>query len=120
MRMTLHVAAADEFPAYAQLARHARMRTLRKRFPELDEERVAVDLATYLATPRTNLEIRERMSTYDGAPPDPNMPLLYARTLLPLTFFCRPPGTGAIRRRNVRFVLDPRPLPDPNRLGRWC
>jgi hypothetical protein len=116
MRMTLHVAAADDFPAYAQLARHARMRTLRKRFPELDEERVAVDLSTYLATPRTNLEIRERMSTYDGAPPDPNMPLLYARTLLPLTFL-PPAGYWRDTTRNARFVLDPRPLPDPEQAG---
>ena len=95
MRMTLHVAAADDFPAYAQLCREARMRTMRKRFPELDEERVR---------------------THPGAPPDPNMPLLYARTLLPLTFL-PPAGHWRDTTRKARFVVDPRPLPDPEEAG---
>ena len=87
------------------------MRTLRKRHPDLDEERVAADLTAFLKTPRTNVELRERIATHDGAPPDPNMPLLYARTLLPLV----PPARRALARRAARprFVLDPRPLPDP-------
>jgi hypothetical protein len=111
MRMTLHLAHADDFPAYAQLCRHHRMRTLRKRHPDLDEERIAADLTAFLKTPRTNVELRERIATHDGAPPDPNMPLLYARTLLPLTFL-PPAGHWRDSTRNARFVLDPRPLPD--------
>ncbi|MDA0165044.1 winged helix DNA-binding domain-containing protein [Solirubrobacter ginsenosidimutans] len=111
MRMTLHLAHAEDFPAYAQLCRHHRMRTLRKRHPDLDEERIAADLTAFLQTPRTNVELRERIATHDGAPPDPNMPLLYARTLLPLTFL-PPAGHWRDSTRNARFVLDPRPLPD--------
>ena len=111
MRMTLHLAHADDFPAYAQLCRHHRMRTLRKRHAGLDEERIAADLTEFLKTPRTNVELRERIATHEGAPPDPNMPLLYARTLLPLTFL-PPAGHWRDSTRNARFVLDPRPLPD--------
>jgi hypothetical protein len=111
MRMTLHLAHADDFPAYAQLCRHHRMRMLRNRHPELDEERIEADLIDFLKTPRTNVELRERIATHDGAPPDPNMPLLYARTLLPLTFL-PPAGHWRDSTRNARFVLDPRPLPD--------
>jgi hypothetical protein len=111
LRMTLHLVHADDFPAYAQLCRHHRMRMLRKRHPELDEERIEADLIAFLKTPRTNVELRERIATHDGAPPDPNMPLLYARTLLPLTFL-PPAGHWRDSTRNARFVLDPRPLPD--------
>jgi hypothetical protein len=116
MRMTLHVAHADDFPAYAQLCRHHRMRMMRKRHAELDEERIAADLTAFLKTPRTNVELRERIATHDGAPPDPNMPLLYARTLLPLTFL-PPAGHWRDSTRNARFVLDPRPLPEPEDAG---
>jgi membrane carboxypeptidase/penicillin-binding protein len=37
-RLTLHLAAAADYPAYAQLTRQARMRTWRKQFAHLDEE----------------------------------------------------------------------------------
>lgn len=33
MRLTLHLAAADEYPAYAQLARAARMRSWARTYP---------------------------------------------------------------------------------------
>jgi hypothetical protein len=112
MRMTLHLAHAEDFPAYAQLCRHHRMRMLRRRHPDLDEARIAADLTRFLQTPRTNVELRERIATHDGAPPDPNMPLLYARTLLPLTFL-PPAGHWRDSTRKARFALDPRPLPDP-------
>ena len=117
MRMTLHLARRGRLPGLraARAATH-RMRTLRKRHPELDEERVARELGEWLREPRTNVEIRERIATYDGAPPDPNMPLLYARTLLPLTFL-PPAGHWRDTTRNARFVLDPRPLPDPEDAG---
>lgn len=116
MRMTLHVAAADDFPAYVQLCRNARMRSLRTKFPDLDEERVRADLTAFLREPRTNIEIRARVQTHDGAPPDPNLPLLYARTLVPLTFL-PPAGHWRDTTRNARFIVDPRPLPDPEDAG---
>jgi hypothetical protein len=116
MRMTLHLAAAEDFPAYAQLARQARLRAWRNTYAQLDQERVARDLTRWLASPRTNPEIRERVAGYDGAPQDPNMPILVARTLVPLVQL--PPGghwrDGA---RNSRHVLDPRPLPTPDDAG---
>src|SRR3712207_1242191 len=48
MRLTLHLAAASEYPAYAQLARQAGMRRWRKQYPHLDEERVVADLGGWL------------------------------------------------------------------------
>jgi hypothetical protein len=113
MRMTLHLAAAQDFPAYAQLARQARIRAWRNTYAQLDQERVARDLARWLVTPRTNAEIRERVTGYDGAPQDPNMPILVARTLVPLVQL--PPG-GHWRdtTRNSLHVVDPRPLPTPD------
>ena len=38
-RLTLHLAAAADYPAYAQLTRQPRMRSWRKQYPHLDEER---------------------------------------------------------------------------------
>src|SRR5688572_10786687 len=61
MRVTLHLAAGAEYPAYAQLARQARMRTWRKTYPHLDEDDVAAELARWLAKPRSNGDIRERV-----------------------------------------------------------
>jgi hypothetical protein len=116
MRMTLHVAAGEDFPAYAQLARHHRMRAFRSRYPELDEERVVADLGAWLKTPRGNAEIRERVQGYAGAPQDANVPLLLARTFLALTFV-PPAGHWRDSTRNATFVLDPRPLPDPEAAG---
>ena len=39
MRLTLHLARPPNYPAYHQLSRQARMRTWRKTYPHLDEER---------------------------------------------------------------------------------
>jgi hypothetical protein len=111
MRVTLHLAAGDEFPAYAQLSRQARMRTWRKDFAHLDEERVVADLARWLRKPRSNDEIRERVLRYEGVLDDAYRPILFARTLLPLVQL--PPAGYWRDRRRPRFVLDPRPLPDP-------
>ena len=44
MRMTLHLVAATDYPAYAQLARQASMRNWRKSHPELDEAEVTAEL----------------------------------------------------------------------------
>jgi hypothetical protein len=116
LRMTLHLAHAEDYPAYAQLCRHHRIRAMRNRHPELDEARVAADLGEFMRVPRSNAELRERMATHPGAPTDPNWPLLYARTLLPLTF-TPPAGHWRDSTRNARFLLDPRPLPDPEEAG---
>src|SRR6476659_1255567 len=71
MRLTLHLAAAREYPAYAQLARQTRMRTWRKQYPHLDEARVGRELGAWLREPRTNDEIRKRVRCYDGVTDNP-------------------------------------------------
>ena len=111
MRLTLHLAAADDFPAYAQLTRQARLRTWRKTYPHLDEARVTADLGAWLAEPRTNGEIRERVRRYDGIAEDPYTPVIFARTLLPLVQL-PPAGFWLDSRRSTSFVVDPRPLPE--------
>jgi hypothetical protein len=111
MRLTLHVAAADEYPAYAQLARQARMRNWRNTYAHLDETQVTAELSEWLSQPRGNDEIRERVRRYDGVADDPWTPVIFARTLLPLVQL--PPAGAWDDKRRARFVRDPRPLPDP-------
>jgi hypothetical protein len=111
LRLTLHLAAANEYPAYAQLSRRAQMRTWRKRYPHLDEAEVAADLGAWLAEPRTNEEIRERVGRYEGVTSDPWTPILFARNVLPLVQL--PPAGSWSDRRRASFVVDPRPRPDP-------
>jgi len=111
MRVTLHLADADDYPSYAQLARQARMRAWRKRYAHLDEQRVAAELREWLREPRTNEEIRERVWRYDGVSENAWEPIVFARTLLPLVQL--PPAGFWDERRRPAFVLDPRPLPDP-------
>ncbi len=111
MRTTLHLAAAGDFPAYAQLARQARMRNWRTRYPHLDEDAVTAELAGWFAEPRTNDEIRARVRRYEGVAEDPWTAVLFARSLLPLVHV--PPAGFWAERRPPRFALDPRPLPDP-------
>ncbi|MDA0184395.1 winged helix DNA-binding domain-containing protein [Solirubrobacter phytolaccae] len=103
MRMTLHVAAAEDFPAYACLLRHSRMRKWRATDPAIDEE--AAELADWFTTPRTNKDIREKIEA-----PDLWTPILRARTLVPLVQL-PPAGHYADKGRNTLFVKDPRPLP---------
>src|SRR5687767_4665127 len=79
MRLTLHVVAAAEYPAYAQFARQTRMRAWRSTYAGLDEAAVAAELGAWLAEPRTNAEIRERVGRYDGVADDPNTPIMFAR-----------------------------------------
>ena len=111
MRLTLHLAAAAEYPAYAQLTRQARMRTWRKTYAHLDESTVAAELGAWLAEPRTNDEIRERVRRYEGVTDDAWTAVIFARTLLALVQL---PPAGLWRdRRRPSFILDPRPLPDP-------
>ena len=111
MRITLHLAAGSEYPAYAQLARQGRMRAWRKTYPHLDEAAVAAELQAWLAEPRTNDEIRERVGRYDGVRDDAWTSVTFARTLLPLVQL--PPAGYWRERSRPRFAVDPRPLPDP-------
>lgn len=111
MRLTLHVAAAGDYPAYAQFTRLTRMRHWRSTYAHLDEAEVAAELGAWLSKPRTNLEIRERVGRYDGVADDAPTPVIFARTLLPLVQL--PPAGFWDDRRRASFVLDPRPLPDP-------
>jgi len=111
MRHTLHLVAADEYMAYAQLTRQARMRAWRKTYAQLDEAAVAAELGGWLAEPRTNDEIRERVRGYAGVGDDPWSSVSFARTLLALVQLA-PAGFWRDRRR-PSFVVDPRPLPDP-------
>ena len=111
MRMTLHLTAADEHPAYHQLARQARLRTWRRRFAHLDEDEVVADLEAWLAEPRSNAEIRERVRRWEGVPDEQYAPILFARTLVPLVQL--PPAGFWRDRSRARFVADPRPLPSP-------
>jgi hypothetical protein len=111
MRLTLHLADAADYPAYAQLSRQARMRTWRRQYAHLDEVEVTADLRAWLREPRTNDEIRERVGRYEGVTGDAWTPVIFARTLLPLVQL-PPAGHWKDRRRSL-FMPDPRPLPDP-------
>lgn len=113
MRMTLHVAAASDYPAYAQLSRQPRLRTWRKTYPHLDEHEVSEELRAWFdQAPRTNAEIRERVGAYDGVAQVPWAPIILVRSLLPLVQL-PPAGHWRDTGRDARFVVDPRPLPDP-------
>lgn len=111
MRLTLHLAHAGDYPAYAQLGRQFWLRKWRQTYPQLDEEAVVADLGAWLSEPRTNGEIRDRVRRYDGVADDPNTPIWFARTLLPLVQL-PPAGFYADTRRNTAFVADPRPRPE--------
>jgi winged helix DNA-binding protein len=111
MRVTLHLVAGADYPAYHQLARQTRMRTWRKSYPHLDEEKVAAELRAWLREPRSNPEIRERVGRYEGVKTDDSTPIWFARNLLPLVQL--PPAGFWRDRRRPRFVVDPRPLPEP-------
>ncbi len=111
MRLTLHLAAGADYPAYHQLARQARMRTWRKTYPHLDEAEVECELRAWFAEPRSNDEIRERVRRYEGVTDEVWTPILFARMLLPLVQL--PPAGYWRDRRRPSFVVDPRPLPEP-------
>lgn len=111
MRLTLHLAAADDYPAFAQLTRQARMRNWRKQYPHLDEAQVTAELRKWLGEPRTNAEIRERVGTSYEVPNNPWEPVIFARTLLPLVQL--PPSGFWGDRRRPTFVVDSRPRPAP-------
>lgn len=111
MRLTLHLAAAADYPAYAQLARQPWLRKWRKTYVHLDEARATAELRKWLTEPRTNAEIRERVGGYEGVTGEPWTPIIFARTLLPLVQL--PPAGHWHDIRRPSFVVDPRPLPEP-------
>ena len=111
MRLTLHLAAADDYPAYAQLVRQVRLRTWRKQYPHLDEAEVVAELGAWLTEPRTNEEVREQVRRFEGVTDESWRQILFARGLLPLVQL--PPAGHWGDRRRPSFVVDPRPLPDP-------
>jgi hypothetical protein len=110
-RTTLHLAAAGDYPAYAQLTRQARMRAWRKQFAHLDEEKVTAELREWFREPRSNTDVREHVGAFEGVTPEPWAPVFFARTLLPLIQL--PPAGHWADDRRAAFVVDPRPLPDP-------
>jgi hypothetical protein len=112
MRLTLHLVSGGDYPAYAQLCRHSRLRQMRSKYPEVDLERVTWDLSAWLREPRSNVEIRDRVRSHGGVPDEPWAPVLLARVLVPLVQL--PPGGHWSDRGRASFVLDPRPLPDPD------
>jgi hypothetical protein len=112
MRHTLHLVAASEYPAYAQLSRQTLLRTNRKKYPGIDEEEAAAGLRAFLAEPRTNSEIREHLTRYpEISPANSWFPISFARTLLPLVQL--PPAGFWKQPSSAQFVIDPRPLPSP-------
>jgi hypothetical protein len=112
MRMTLHLVAGDDYPAFHQLARQARMRKWRTDYADLDEEKVVAELGDWLREPRSNNDIREFVGRYGGIPTDHQWhAVMFARNLLPLVQL--PPAGFRRDRRRPKFALDPRPLPEP-------
>lgn len=109
LRLTLHLAAMSEFPAYAQVTRQARMRQWRRTYPHLDEHAVTEELRAWFQTPRTNNEIRELVGQYDGVADTEWAPIEFARVLLPLIQLAPAGHWKGIRR--PRFTVDQRPLP---------
>ena len=110
-RLTLHIAAADDYPSYAQLTRQARMRAWRATYAHLDEEAVTAELGAWLAQPRTNDEIRERVRRYEGVSDDAWSAIIFARIVLPLVQL--PPAGYWGDRTRARFVVDATPRPHP-------
>jgi hypothetical protein len=111
MRFTLHLTAASDYPAYAQLLRHGRMRWWRTTYPDLDEREVTAELRAWLSEPRTNDEIRQRVDRYEVVGDHPWASVTFARILLPLVQL--PPAGFWGERGRAAFIVDPRPLPDP-------
>ncbi len=109
MRMTLHAVARDEYAAYAQVARQARLRNIRKVHAHLDLERVEAELRVLLREPRTNGELREHLWQLDGMTQDPWAPILFVRTLLPLVQL--PPAGAWDDRGRSSFVVHDGALP---------
>jgi len=111
MRRTLHLVAAADLPAFAQLSRQAWLRSWRGRHADLDEERVLAELGAWLRAPRTNAEIAERACGLLETPAHGYEGILAVRYLLALVQL--PPAGFRRETGRPRFVVDPRPRPDP-------
>ena len=109
MRATLHLCAASDYAAYAQVARQARLRTWRARYSHLDEKQVVTELGEWFGQPRSNDEIRERVRRFDGVSDEPWAPIGFARLLLPLVQL--PPAGHRKDPRRPLFAVHPAPLP---------
>jgi DNA glycosylase AlkZ-like len=114
MRLTLHLVAGEDYPAYHQLARQTRMRKWRKDYAHLDEEQVQAELRAFLREPRSNNDIREYvLERYSGIPTDHEWhAVMFVRSVLPVVHL--PPAGFWRERRRPSFAFDPRPLPDPD------
>ena len=110
MRQTLHLAAADDYPAYAQLARQPRHARVAQQYAHFDEAQVTAELSAWFAEPRTNREVRERVGATRASRPTPWPPVMFARTLLPLV---QVPPAGHWEDHARRVRVDPRPRPRP-------
>ena len=111
MRFTLHLAAAGDFPAYAQISRQARLRGLARRHPGLDLDAATADLRAWLTQPRGNDEIRALVAElWPEIPGDPWTPIGFVRDLVPVVHL--PPAGFWAQRRRPRFTVDPRPRPE--------
>ena len=96
--------AASEYPAYAQLARQARMRAWRKTTRTSTRRTSPPSSASGSREPRTNAEIRERVRRYDGRLRGGEWtPMIFARTLLPLVQL---PPAGSWSDRGARELRD--------------
>jgi hypothetical protein len=114
MRLTLHLVAGEDYPAYHQLARQTRMRKWRKDYAHLDEEQVQAELRAFLREPRSNNDIREYvLERYAGIRTDHEWyAVMFVRSVLPVVHL--PPAGFWRERRRPSFAFDPRPLPDPD------
>jgi hypothetical protein len=113
MRMTLHLVAGEDYPAFHQLARQTRIRKWRNDYAHLEEEKVVAELGDWLREPRSNKDIRDYVSRYEGIPTGHEWhAIMFARNLLPLVQV--PPAGFWRERRRPQFVLDRRSLPDPD------
>lgn len=111
MRATLHLSAREDYPAYAQLSRQARLRALGKKYPRLRLVEAEARLGEWLREPRSNLEIRAKViEAYPEVAGQPWEPILFARTLLPLVQL-PPAGYWNSQQHRPLFQRWPEPLP---------
>jgi len=115
-RLTLHLVAAGDYPAFAQLTRQARLRGWRKQYAHLDEQEVTQALTEFFQTPRTNPEIRKRVLEYEPDPLGPWTAVMFVRNLLPLVQL--PPAGHWEDPRRAEFVVHEPPLPEPEEAAR--
>ena len=112
MRLTLHLARGRGLPGLRAAAAGTRgCATLRARPTRSSTRSADASSPPGSQTPRTNVEIRARMTRTTA--PDPYTPILWRPHAACRSSSSRPPATGATRGRDALFVIDPRPLPDP-------